>query len=105
MAEVVLPRSLAVLIPGLPHRATIDGSTVAEVIAGLDRAWPGVADRLLEAGPAIREHINVFVDGDPAVLGTAVPPGATVHVIPAIAGGGDDAPSRSATFDRRVTLG
>ena len=92
MAEVVLPRSLAVLIPGLPHRATVDGSTVAEVIAGLDRAWPGVADRLLEAGPAIREHINVFVDGDPAVLGTAVPPGATVHVIPAIAGGWDDAP-------------
>ncbi|MFI5226970.1 MAG: MoaD/ThiS family protein [Candidatus Limnocylindrales bacterium] len=87
MAEVILPRSLAVLLPGLPHRATIAGATVAEVIAGLEGSWPGVADRLLDAGPVIREHINVFVDGDRAVLSTPVAADATVHVIPAIAGG------------------
>ena len=55
--------------PGLPRRTTIDGATVAEVVAALDASWPGVADRLLEPGPAIREHINVFVDGEPADLG------------------------------------
>ena len=87
MALVILPRSLAILVPGLPHRATIEGQTVAEVIAGLDASWPGVADRLLDAGPVIREHINVFVDGDRAVLATPVAAEATVHVIPAIAGG------------------
>jgi molybdopterin converting factor small subunit len=45
-------------------------------------------DRLCEAGPRIREHINVFVDGDRAELSTPVAPGAVVHVIPAVSGGG-----------------
>lgn len=87
MPVVVLPRSLAAILPGLPRRASVDGATVAEVVAALDVAWPGVADRILEPGPAIREHINVFVDGEPADLGTTVPAGATIHVIPAVAGG------------------
>ena len=87
MAQVILPRSLAILIPDLPHRASVGGATVADVIAGLDEAWPGVADRLLETGPAIREHINVFVDGDRAALDSPVGPASIVHVIPAVAGG------------------
>lgn len=87
MALVILPRSLAAILPGLPRRTSIDGATVAEVVAALDASWPGVADRILEPGPAIREHINVFVDGEPADLATSVPSGATIHVIPAVAGG------------------
>ena len=87
MPVVVLPRSLAAILPGLPRRASVEGGTVSAVVAALDVAWPGVADRILEPGPAIREHINVFVDGEPADLDTVVPPGATVHVIPAVAGG------------------
>ena len=58
-----------------------------EVIAALDRRIPGLADRILGAGPAIREHINVFVDGERATLATPVGPEAVVHVIPAISGG------------------
>jgi molybdopterin synthase sulfur carrier subunit len=87
MSLVILPRSLAAILPGLPRRTSVDGATVAEVVAALDASWPGVADRILEPGPAIREHINVFVDGEPADLTTAVPAGATIHVIPAVAGG------------------
>jgi len=87
MPLVVLPRSLAAIVPGLPRRTAVDGATVAEVVAALDAAWPGVADRILEPGPAIREHINVFVDGEPADLATTVPTDATIHVIPAVAGG------------------
>ena len=87
MPVVVLPRSLAAILPGLPRRVSVEGTTVAEVVAALDLAWPGLADRVLEPGPAIREHINVFVDGEPADLGTTVPSGATIHVIPAVAGG------------------
>jgi molybdopterin converting factor small subunit len=87
MALVILPRSLATILPGLPRRTTVDGATVAEVVAALDASWPGVADRILEPGPAIREHINVFVDGEPAELSSPVAAGATIHVIPAVAGG------------------
>ena len=87
MSLVILPRSLAAILPGLPRRTSVDGATVAEVVAALDASWPGVADRILEPGPAIREHINVFVDGEPAELTTPVASGATIHVIPAVAGG------------------
>jgi len=87
MAVVVLPRSLAQVLPGLPRRAVVEGATVAEVIAALDADWPGLRDRLLDAGPSIREHINVFVDGELATLDTSVRPDSTVHVIPAVAGG------------------
>ena len=31
-------------------------------------------DRLVEAGPRLRPHINVFVDGEPADLDTPVGP-------------------------------
>jgi molybdopterin converting factor small subunit len=46
-------------------------------------------DRLVEEGPRLRRHINVFVDGQPADLATLVADGATVHVIPAVSGGTD----------------
>ena len=44
-------------------------------------------DRLVEAGPRLRPHINVFVDGEPADLATAVAPESVVHVLPAVSGG------------------
>lgn len=87
MATVHLPRSLALVIPDLPKVATVDGATIADVVRTLDGRWPGVADRVLEAGPAIRRHINVFVDGQPADLATPVLESSVVHIIPAVAGG------------------
>jgi molybdopterin converting factor small subunit len=87
MAEVHLPRSLVALFPGTPRRLEVAGSTVAELIAALDAQVPGMRNRLLDSGPAIRTHLNVFVAGQRATLATAVPAGAVVHVIPAVSGG------------------
>jgi molybdopterin synthase sulfur carrier subunit len=87
MATVVLPRSLVALFPGAERRSVVPGASVAEVIALLDTQVPGIADRLLAAGPAIREHLNVFVDGERAGLATPVAPDAVIHVIPAVSGG------------------
>ena len=87
MATVLLPRSLLALFPGVEKRNEVEGETVGELIAGLDAAVPGMRDRLVEAGPRLRPHINVFVDGEPADLATAVAPGSTVHVLPAVSGG------------------
>ncbi len=87
MAEVWLPRSLIALFPGAPRRLSAPGGTVAEVVDALDREVPGLADRVVTAGPAIREHINVFVDGEPADLSTPLRPDSTVHIIPAVSGG------------------
>jgi molybdopterin synthase sulfur carrier subunit len=87
MAVVVLPGSLVVLFPGAERKVEVDGSTVAELIAALDRRWPGVRERLCERGSALREFINVYVDSLPAGLDTPVAPGSTVHIVPAVAGG------------------
>lgn len=87
MATVYLPRSLLALFPGAQRRQEVAGASVEEVLAELDASIPGLRDRLVEAGPRLRPHINVFVDGQPAALATPVAPGATVHVIPAVSGG------------------
>ena len=87
MADVVLPRSLVALFPGATRRIAASGGTVADVIADLDAQVPGIRNRILDAGPMIRTHINIFVSGERAGLTTPVPDGATIHVIPAVSGG------------------
>lgn len=87
IAQVHLPRSLVALFPGTPRRLSAAGSTVAEVIADLEAQVPGIRNRIVDAGPVIRTHINVFVAGERATLATPVPDGADVHVIPAVSGG------------------
>jgi molybdopterin converting factor small subunit len=87
VANVRLPRSLAALIPGAPRQTSVEGTTVAEVIGALDAAWPGIRDRVCDAGPAIREHINVFVDGERALLDAPVAPESEVWILPAVSGG------------------
>jgi sulfur-carrier protein len=86
-AIVHLPRSLVALFPGVDRRLEAHGSTLAEVIADLDRQVPGLANRVLDAGPVIRTHLNVFVAGERARLDTPVAGGADVHIIPAVSGG------------------
>lgn len=65
----------------------MEGATVAEVIDRLEEQVPGIRNRLLDAGPALRTHLNVYVDGVRAGLDTTVPDPATVHIIPAVSGG------------------
>ena len=91
MATVMLPGSLIALFPGTPRRHEVEGDTVADILDALDRSVPGLRDRLVEEGPRLRPHINVFVAGEPADLGTAVPARAVVHVLPAVSGGSPEA--------------
>jgi sulfur-carrier protein len=84
---ILLPRSLVSLIPGTVRRSEVEATTVAEAIDALDAQTPGLRNRLVDSGPVIRQHINVFVDGVQATLETPIPDGATVHVIPAVSGG------------------
>ena len=84
---MLLPRSLLALFPGAERRHEVPGGSVAAVLDALDATIPGLRDRLVESGPRLRPHINVFVDGMPATLATPVGPGSTIHVIPAVSGG------------------
>ena len=87
MADVHLPPTLPSLYADLPRRLEIDAGTVDEVIDSLEERWPGLRDRLCEPGPALRTHINVYVDRERAGLDTALGPGSRVDVIAAISGG------------------
>jgi molybdopterin converting factor small subunit len=87
MADLHLPTTLPPLFNGLPRRLDIDAATVAEVIERLDERWPGLRDRLCEPGPALRPHINGYVDRERAGLDTALEARSRVDVIAAISGG------------------
>lgn len=96
MATVLLPGSLLALFPGAARRHEVDGATVAELIDRLEATVPGLRDRLVESGPRLRPHINVFVRGVPGALDTRVGADDVVHVIPAVSGGSGAAPPRPA---------
>ena len=65
----------------------LDGGTVEEIMRELERAHPAVAGWVLDERGRIRQHINVFVNGEQGEEQTAVAPGDRVEVIPAISGG------------------
>jgi len=87
MADIHLPVTLPSLYADLPRRLDVDASTVDEAITRLDQQWPGLRDRLCEPGPALRRHINVYVDRERAGLDTAIDARSRVDVIAAISGG------------------
>lgn len=84
---VELPAALLRLFPGAEPEIALPAATVADVMAALDARWPGMRDRLCDSTPAVRRHINVFVDGARAALDTPLRPGAKIFILTAISGG------------------
>ena len=64
------------------------GATVAEVLADLDRQFPGLRYRMVDEQGRIRPHMKVFVNGD-QTFDLATPVGASdfVHILQALSGG------------------
>jgi molybdopterin synthase sulfur carrier subunit len=89
MAEIRIP---PVLRPetGGNRTVTVEAGTVRTALEQLASAHPAVKDRVL-AGDGVPSFLNVFVDGDDVRLleglDTAVAPGATILLLPAVAGG------------------
>jgi molybdopterin synthase sulfur carrier subunit len=87
---VRIPTQLRPLAGGNSEVAT-EGLTVAEVLEALEAAHPGFTDRLFDDTGRLRRFVNVFLaeedirflDG----LDTTVPDGATLSIVPAVAGG------------------
>ena len=87
---VRIPTTLRPLSGGAKQVEVASGP-LSEVIAGLEAAHPGFADRLLDDEGGLRKFVNVFVDDDDVRyldgLTTEVADGITVSIIPAVAGG------------------
>ncbi len=90
MPTVRIPTQLRTLTGG-KGEATVDGTTVGEVLKAVDAAHPGIAERLFDDAGALRRFVNVFVADDDVRfrngLDTPVAEGDTVSIIPAVAGG------------------
>jgi molybdopterin synthase sulfur carrier subunit len=84
---VKISGALAHLFPGAPRRIEVSAATVEEMIDALDAEWPGMRDRICDSTPAIRRHMNVFVEGKRAKLDTPIQPGTDVFILTAISGG------------------
>jgi sulfur-carrier protein len=90
MPKVRIPTQLRTLSGGASEVA-VDGSTVGEVLKGLDAAHPGFGDRIFDESGKLRRFVNVFV-GDEDIrfhqgVDTPVEGGTTVSIVPAVAGG------------------
>lgn len=69
-------------------RVAADGATLREVLAHLDRRFPGIRFRMIDEQESIRPHIRLYINTREAkALSDPVRGGDTVHVICALSGG------------------
>lgn len=67
---------------------TATGTTLHEVLANLDRRFPGIRFRMVDEQERIRPHMRLYVNTSEAKeLRQRVGAGDTVHVICALSGG------------------
>jgi sulfur-carrier protein len=72
-------------------RVSGNAASVSDALSLLWREVPGVRDRVLTERGEVRQHVNIFVDGesirDTDGLGTHVRDGAEIYILPAVSGG------------------
>ena len=86
MAVVRLRAPLTELAGG-QRELRLDGATVRDVLRALEDQHPAITGWILDERTTIREHINVFVNGERGREETALAPDDRIHVLPSISGG------------------
>lgn len=87
MPRVVVPSQLRGYTAG---RGEVDatGTTVADVLADLDRQFPGFRFRVIDEQDRVRRHIILFVGGERVEdLSSVIPDRAELHIVGALSGG------------------
>jgi molybdopterin synthase sulfur carrier subunit len=72
------------------QQATVEagGATLAELLADLDRRYPGFRFRLIDEQDAIRRHMRIFVNREEVRdLATPLSPTDEVQILQALSGG------------------
>jgi molybdopterin converting factor small subunit len=86
---------MLVLIPtplrsytGGQHQVSAEGASVRELLADLDRRYPGIRFRMIDEQDAVRPHMRIFVNGEQVwKLDAALAPGDEVQILQALSGG------------------
>ncbi|MEE1789123.1 MoaD/ThiS family protein [Streptomyces sp. SP17BM10] len=89
-ATVRIPTILRTYTGGAAE-VTADGGTLGDVIADLEKNHAGISARILDDTGKLRRFVNVYVNDDDVRfaegLATEIKDGASVSIIPAVAGG------------------
>ena len=90
MASIRIPTPLRKLTNELEVVQT-SGATIGEILENLDRAFPGLKERICDEQGNVRRFVNIFVnDEDIRFLedqATSVKDTDEISIVPAIAGG------------------
>ena len=89
-ATIRIPTQLRSLSGGASE-VSLEGATLGDLLKALDVAHPGFADRLFDDSGKLRRFVNVYVAEEDIRflqgLETPIAEGATVSIVPAVAGG------------------
>jgi molybdopterin synthase sulfur carrier subunit len=90
MATVRIPTPLRKLTQGAEEVAA-QGKNVGELIADLEKRFPGLKERICDETGAVRRFVNIFVKDEDIRflqnLETPIKEADEVSIVPAIAGG------------------
>ncbi len=90
MVEVRIPTILRTYTGG-EKAVDASGTTLGALVDDLEANHPGIKERLVEDSGELRRFVNVYVDDEDVRftggLGTELPDGAQVVILPAVAGG------------------
>ncbi len=90
MPTVRIPTPLRKITNGKEEVAA-QGATVAELIADLEKHYPGLRDRLCDDKGQLRRFVNIFANDEDirflSNLETPVKDSDEISIVPAIAGG------------------
>jgi MoaD family protein len=86
MATVKLRAPLRDLAGG-QTQVSLEGTTVGEVIRSLEQTYPRVSGWILDEQGHVRQHVNVFLNGERIREDAPLRPDDVIHVLPSISGG------------------
>jgi len=90
MPKVKFTHALKRFFPTI-EELEIDANNISDIMAQLETHYPGIAAYILDDQGTLREHVNIFVDGDliydRANLSDKTKPESEVYIMQALSGG------------------
>ncbi len=72
-------------------KVEVEASTIAEFIDGMEKAYPGIKERLMDESGQLRYFVNIYLNGEDVRflqgVDTATQSGDEISIVPAVAGG------------------
>jgi molybdopterin converting factor small subunit len=73
---------------GQRHEVEAAGASLAELLADLERQFPGIRFRMIDEQDRLRPHMRIFVNRkETRKLDTALEGGEEIHIFQALSGG------------------